>query len=92
MDFANAQGGVLGIGRNDCGEVATQDTTQISQKNTRDRILDYLRAEPELTRRELAVRVGVTPDGVKYHLRRLKAAGVLRRVGSDRAGHREVGG
>ena len=91
MDFANAQGGVLGIGRNDCGEVATQDTTQISQKNTRDRILDYLRAEPELTRRELAVRVGVTPDGVKYHLRRLKAAGVLRRVGSDRSGYWEVG-
>ena len=54
-----------------------QKTAQISQKTTRDRILDYLRAEPELTRRELAVRVGVTPDGVKYHLRRLKAAGVI---------------
>ena len=68
------------------------NTTQISHKTTRERILDYLRAEPELTRRELAVRVGVTPDGVKYHLRRLKAAGALRRVGSDRAGHWEVGG
>ena len=69
-----------------------QKTTQISQKTTRDRILDHLRAEPELTRRELAVHVGVTPDGVKYHLRKLKAAGVLRRVGSDRAGHWEVVG
>ena len=69
---------------------ADQDTTQTTQKTTRDRILDYLRAEPELTRRELAERVGVTPDGVKYHLRELKAAGVLRRVGSDRAGYWEV--
>ena len=70
----------------------TQNTTQISQKTTRARILDHLKAEPELTRRELAVRVGVTPDGVKYHLRKLKAAGVLRRVGSDRAGYWEVAG
>jgi len=40
----------------------------------------------------LAERVGLTPDGVKYHLARLKAAGALRRVGSDRAGRWEVMG
>ena len=77
---------------------ATQETTQITvpttqitpkpttQITTRKRILDCLRAEPELTRRELAERIGVTPDGIKYHLRRLKAHGTIRRVGSDRAG------
>ena len=69
---------------------STPDTTQINrpdtQKTTRERILDYLRAEPELTRRELAERIGVTPDGIKYHLRKLKADGSVRRVGSDRAG------
>ena len=52
--------------------------------------MDYLRDEPHLTRRVLAERLGLTPDGVKYHVRKLKAAGVLRRVGSDRAGHWEV--
>ena len=35
---------------------------------------------------EFAERIGVTSDGVKYHLRKLKADGVIRRVGSDRAG------
>ena len=76
----------------------TQKTTQITdpttqkttQKTTRERILSYLRAEPSLTRRELAERTGITPDGIKYHLRELKAAGVIRRVGSDRAGRWEV--
>lgn len=67
--------------------IAVQETTQ---ETTRDRILDYLRAEPELTQRVLAERVGLTPDGVRYHLRKLKAAGALRRVGSDRAGSWEV--
>ena len=43
-----------------------------------------------LTRRELAERIGITPDGIKYHLGKLKAAGAIRRVGSDRAGGWEV--
>ena len=73
----------------DCPE-ATQTTQKTTRKPSRDRLLDYLRDEPQLTRRVLAERLGLTPDGVKYHVRKLKAAGVLRRVGSDRAGHWEV--
>ena len=69
---------------------ATQETTQITtpttQIPTQKRILDCPRTEPELTRRELAERTGITPDGVKYHLRKLKAQGSIRRLGSDRAG------
>ena len=64
----------------------TQISTPTTQKTTRKQILDCLRGEPELTRRELAERIGVTPDGIKYHLRKLKADGVIRRVGSDRSG------
>ena len=72
----------------------TQKTAQKSAGTTRkpssDRIVDCLRAEPGLTRTALAERVGLSPDGVKYHLQNLKAAGVIRRVGSDPAGHWEV--
>ena len=42
----------------------TQITTPTTQIPTRKRILDCLRTEPELTRRELAERTGITPDGV----------------------------
>lgn len=52
--------------------------------------MDHLRVEPELTRKALAERVGLTPDGVKYHLAALKKTGALRRVGSTRAGRWEV--
>lgn len=67
-----------------------QETAPTTQKAVRDQILDHLLAEPELTRKALAERVGQTPDGVKYHLAALKAAGALRRVGSARAGRWEV--
>ncbi len=69
---------------------ATQKTVPTAQKAVPDQIMDHLRVEPELTRKALAERVGLTPDGVKYHLAALKAAGALRRVGSARAGRWEV--
>ena len=72
------------------GTTARDTTQKTAQKTTQDRIVDCLRAEPKLTRVALAERVGLTPDGVKYHLAKLKAAGVIRRVGSDRSGRWEV--
>jgi ATP-dependent DNA helicase RecG len=53
-------------------------------------LLSLLRAEPRATRNTLASAVGLTPDGVKYHLRRLRDAGLLRRIGPDHGGHWEV--
>jgi ATP-dependent DNA helicase RecG len=72
------------------GEEVGGTTQETTQENTRDTILALLRDRPTLTRRELAEIVGISPDGVKYHLDRLRAAGAVRRVGSTKAGHWEV--
>ena len=71
-------------------EVTTQETTQESRAATQDRILDLLRTEPAISRRVMAERIGITPDGVKYHLTRLRAAGVVRHVGATKGGRWEV--
>ncbi len=70
--------------------ITTRETAGTTPKPVSERILDSLRLEPALTRGALAERVGLTPDGVKYHLKKLKASGSLRRVGSPRSGHWEV--
>ena len=57
---------------------------------TQERILVLLKAEPGITRRLLAERIGITPDGVKYHLDKLRAAGIIRHVGATKAGRWEV--
>lgn len=73
------------------GSSADKKTTQETpQETTRERILALLKGEPELTQRMLAERVGLTPNGVKYHLTRLRAAGVIRHVGPTKAGRWEV--
>ena len=68
----------------------TQETTREGRGAIRARIVALLRAEPEITRRVLADRIGITADGVKYHLTRLRVAGVIRHAGATKAGRWEV--
>ncbi len=68
----------------------TEATTQEIEGTTQERILALLKAKPGITRRLLAERVGITPDGVKYHLDKLRTAGVIRHVGATKAGRWEV--
>lgn len=69
------------------GVIAETLTTQEpTQKTTQEIILDAIRKNPKITRVELAAKLGISPDTVKYHLRRLTGQGAIKRVGSTRAG------
>lgn len=69
------------------GVVAETLTAQeAAPKTTRERIVDEIRKNPKISRRTLAEAVGITPDGVKYHLQKLTKAGVIRHVGATRSG------
>ena len=54
--------------------------------STQERILQALQHNPSITRNELAQIIGVSPDGVKYHLQKLSREGIIKRVGSTRSG------
>jgi ATP-dependent DNA helicase RecG len=70
---------------------AAQETTQVpTQETTQEQILALLRQEPTLTRKALAERIGITADGIKYHLDRLREAGRIRHVGPTKKGRWEV--
>jgi ATP-dependent DNA helicase RecG len=57
---------------------------------TQEKILALLRAQPASTGKELAAKIGISEDGVRYHLNRLKSSGRVRHVGPTKAGHWEV--
>lgn len=59
-------------------------------RSTRDKILEQIRNNPKITRNELATILGITSDGVKYHLQKITAEGVIVRHGSARSGYWEV--
>ena len=63
-------------------------TTQ--KKSTRERVFEELKLNPKITREELATLLGKSQSTIKEHLSRLKAAGRMARVGSDRDGYWKV--
>jgi ATP-dependent DNA helicase RecG len=65
---------------------AAQKTTQ----KTTQKVMGLIRHNPEITRRELAIELAITDSGVKYHLKKMQAQGLIRRVGPDKGGHWEV--
>ncbi|KPA11194.1 transcriptional regulator [Candidatus Magnetomorum sp. HK-1] len=82
-------------------EQATQETTQEikqtiqenvknTQQMTQQKILINIKERPEITRRELAEKVGISSNGVKYHLDKLKDKGIIQHVGPTKKGHWEI--
>lgn len=63
---------------------------QLADQKTTQKILDILSEDASITRQQLAEALGITADGVKYHLRKLQKEGRIHRVGPDKGGHWEV--
>ena len=66
------------------------ETTQKTTRKTTQKIIELIRNYPEITTEELAVKCGVTKDGIKWQLKKLKSQDIIRRVGPDKGGHWEI--
>ncbi len=59
-------------------------------KTTRKKILALLKIQPSITQRLLAAGLGITANGIKYHIDKMKSEGIIRHVGASIGGHWEV--
>ena len=68
----------------------TQETTQehsgTTQETTQEKLLALLRERPTITARQLATELGISFDGVRYHLGQLRKAGRIRHEGPTKGG------
>lgn len=76
--------------KNPADRVVESGDGKTTQETTQAKILALLEARPATTRRAMAASIGISVDGIKYHLEKMKAAGVIRHTGSTKAGHWEV--
>lgn len=80
-------------------EIAVAETTmatnrktiQKTSKKTDQKILSIMKSMPDVTLAELANATGLSVAGVRWNIRKLKDANLVRRVGPDKGGHWEVG-
>lgn len=55
-------------------------------KTTQQQIIDAIKANPTITRRELIYLLNSTEGSIKHHLSQLTKKGIIKREGSDRTG------
>ena len=65
-------------------------STQETDKSTQEMILDEIRNHPFTTREQLAKVIGISPDGIKKQLDKMKKAKRIKHVGPTKGGHWEI--
>jgi predicted HTH transcriptional regulator len=69
---------------------STQKTTQKTTQETANKILNEIKNKPMIIKEELSTMLGITTNGVKWQLKKLKNKGIIRHVGTRKGGHWEI--
>lgn len=67
--------------------VTTQETIETTTQET---ILAEIRKNPSTTREQLAEIVGISKEGVKWHLDKMKKLGLIKHVGPTKGGYWKI--
>ena len=67
-----------------------EKTSKKASKKTDQKIISIIKSMPDVTLAELANATGLSVAGVRWNIRKLKDANLIRRVGPDKGGHWEV--
>ena len=59
-------------------------------ETTQEKILALLREKPSCTQKELAFKIGISTNGVKYHIGKLKSEGIIRHIVATKTGCWEI--
>lgn len=70
------------------GGATTQETTQEikMEKSVSDKIILLMKIEPNITAKQIADNLNISFDGVRYHIKRLREEGKIKRKGSTKSG------
>jgi len=70
-------------------KLAGKGIRETTQKTTQ-KLLEAIKENPRITKRELASLIGISENGIKFHINSLKKKGLLKRIGPDKGGYWEV--
>ena len=93
MEYLNRFFGNLLVGENnilDSKEMRIPEKTTQKTEKTTQKILEIIKDNPQVTRKELAELIGITADGIKWNLEKLKKAEKIRHIGSDKGGKWDI--
>ena len=57
------------------------------QTNTPDMVLQLIKSNPKITRKEIAESIWIAPSAIQKHINALKENKLIKRIGGDRSGY-----
>ena len=75
-------------------KLLSEDTNQTNQSLSMEemKIIELIKKEPNISQKELAMKLKWTLPNVKYYSTKLQKKGVIKRVGTNRKGHWKISG
>lgn len=79
-----------GLGKSGQTGGQTGGQSKIILNDKQKRIIEIIKVNPKISRKELAKAMGINTSAIQKHFGKLKDVGYIRRIGPDFGGHWEV--
>lgn len=77
-------------GRSSSAKSGQKPVVRKGGQKTSSEILRSIKEDPKITRSELVKKLEINPSAIQKHIAKLKAAGIIERVGGDKGGHWKI--
>ena len=67
-------------------QVGPRETSKETSKETVNKIIEILESKPEIAVRKVAEVLNMSVGGVRYHIEKMKKAGIIEHTGSTKKG------
>ena len=67
-------------------ETVTDLLMSTTQETTQEKLISLIKENPNITQEQLAVKLGLTRDGISYNIKKLREQGKIERKGSTKSG------
>ena len=71
-------------------EVITQGRLVDGLVESQRKIVELINVSPKISKRDMSESIGISTTAIDKHIRNLREKNIIKRVGSDRAGHWEL--
>ena len=71
-------------------DVGVDNGVDIGTENNKEKILNAITEEPQITQKGLSAKTGLSTRTVSREIKELRDSGIIRRVGSNRSGYWEI--
>ena len=71
-------------------EKSSERSSERSSEKSSEKILDLIKNKPTISAAEIAMEIDMSARGVEKQIRKLREAGIIKRIGADRGGYWEI--